>query len=318
MFLQYNNFILLTGGLFQMNSTEIEIRRAKHAEAVTRNYDSVLHLIYAIVSLIFVAYLLYFVIDGITASDFSYTDIAKSAHKANQDSDSIFLSIMLIVPFAIWRILKSVAALVLYFTGRSAAKTGKTIKKTGISFMASFSGGEGITMIAVLALGGFYSILMSYAFSALVDKKTKEPIYGGFESFLPFIVFVICMVLGVVAVMYIKSAGQTMQLILQNKDTYKKISPIPAYISFAVAVLPIIIAFMFNPAYNSITSGIVEKSDRLVTLVNMVYSDGFLTVPFIILLVLMLAKYAMSGLIYLRASKAGISDTFEHSLEDLG
>ena len=295
-----------------MNSTQIEIRRQKHVDAVTRNYNSVLYLINAIVSIIFVAYLLYFVFDGILSSE--YTDFALGT---KQDSDSVFLSVFLIAPFAIWRILKAVSSLVLYITGRSAAKKNTKIRKTGISFMAAFSSGESITMIAVLALGGFYTILMSYAFYAAVDKKTKEPLFGTVESYLPFVLFVICMVVGVVAVMYLKSASQTMLLILQNKDTYKKISPIPGYLSFATGVLPIIIAFVFNPANNAITSHIVEKHDRLVALVNMVYVDGFFTVPFIILLVLMLGKFVVSGLVYLKASKAGISDTFEHSLEEV-
>ena len=299
----------------QMNSNEIDIRRQNHARCVTRNYDSVLHLIYAIVSLCFVGYLVYFVIAGLVNSDFSYTDLAREL-KAQQDSDSIFLSVFLIVPFAIWRFLKSIAMLILYITGRKAAKNGTIISKTGISFLGSFSGGEGITLIAILALGGFYTILMSYAFSALIDKKTKEPIYGFFESYLSFIVFVVCMVLAVVAVMYLKSSAKTMEVILQNKDTYKKISPVPAYISFVVAALPIVIGFIFNPSYNNITADIVEKKDRLVTLVNMVYSDGFFTIGFIILLVLFLAKYVISGLVYLRASKAGISDTFEHTFSD--
>ena len=302
----------LQEGYLQMNSTQIEIRRQKHVDAVTRNYDSVLYLINAIVSILFVAYLLYFVFNGILSSEFTDFELG-----TKQDSDSVFLSVFLIAPFAIWRILKAVSSLVLYFTGRSAAKKGTRIRRTGISFLASFSSGESITMIAVLALGGFYTILMSYGFYAAVDKKTKEPIYGAFESYLPFVLFVICMVVGVVAVMYLKSASQTMLLILQNKDTYKKISPIPGYLSFAVGVLPIIIAFIFNPAYNTITADIVEKKGRLVALVNMVYADGFLTVPFIILLVLMLGKFVISGLVYLKASKAGISDTFEHSLEEV-
>ena len=129
-----------------MHSTEIEIRREKQAQAVTRNYDSILHLIYAIVSIIFVAYLLYFVFDGLLNSDYSYTDLAKAA-KVNQDSDSIFLSMFLVIPFAIWRTLKSVSGLVLYFTGRKAAKNGTKINKTGISFFGSFSSGESITLI---------------------------------------------------------------------------------------------------------------------------------------------------------------------------
>ncbi len=300
-----------------MNSTEIDIRRQNHVLCVTRNYDSVLHLIYAIVSFCFVAYLVYFVITGLVDSDFSYTDLARSLHKAQQDSDSIFLSVFLVVPFAIWRFLKSITMLVLYITGRKAAKNGTVISKSGISLLGSFSGGEGITLIAVLALGGFYTILMSYAFDTLIDKKTKEPIYGFFESYLSFIIFVVCMVLAVVAVMYLKSSAKTMELILKNKDTYKKISPVPAYISFVVAVLPVIIGFIFNPSYNSITGDIVAKNDRLITLVNMVYEDGFFTIGFIILLVLFAAKFVISGLVYLRASKAGISDTFMNSLDDV-
>ena len=299
-----------------MNSTDIEMRRQKHIAAVTRNYDSVLHLIYAIVSLVFIAYLLYFVFSGLLSSDFSYTDTAKTL-KASQDSDSIFLSIFLIIPFAIWRFLKSISGLVLYFTGRSAAKKGTVIRPIGISMFGSFSSGESITLIAILALGGFYTILMSYAFSTLADKKTKELFYGSFESFLPFIVFVIVMTLAVVAVLFIKSSAGTMSLILQHKDTYKRISPIPAYICFVEAALAIAIPFIFNPSNYQITADIVEKKDRLVTLVNMVYSDGFLTVPFMILVALFVAKYVISGLIYLKASKAGISDTFAHSLEEV-
>lgn len=297
-----------------MHSTEIEIRREKQAQAVTRNYDSILHLIYAIVSIIFVAYLIYFVFDGLLNSDYSYTDLAKAA-KVNQDSDSIFLSMFLVIPFAIWRTLKSVSGLVLYFTGRKAAKNGTKISKTGISFFGSFSSGESITLITVLALGGFYTILMGYSFYSAIDKKTKEALYSPVESFLPFAIFVIVMALAVVAVMFIKTSAATMLLILQNKDTYKKISPIPAYISFAVAVIAVAIPFIFNPSYNSITGAIVEKKDRLVTLVNMVYDEGSLTIPFIILLVLFVAKYAVSGLCYFKASKAGISDSISTSLD---
>ncbi len=299
-----------------MNSTDIEMRRQKHADAVTRNYDSILHLIYAIVSLIFLAYLLYFVFDGLLSSDYSYTDTAKSL-KAQQDSDSIFLSVFLMIPFCIWRFLKSISALVLYFTGRSAAKNGTTIKKTGISFFGAFNSGEGITLISVLALGGFYTLLLCYSFYALVDKKTKAPIYGPFESFLPFVVFVIVMALAVVAVLLLKSSASTMSLILAHKDTYKKISAVPAIVCFVEAGLSIVIPFIFNPAYYQITTDIVESKGRLVTLVNMVYSDGFLTVPFMILVALFVAKNVISGLVYLRASKAGISDTFAHSLDDV-
>ncbi|MCR5828763.1 MAG: hypothetical protein K6F93_00225 [Lachnospiraceae bacterium] len=299
-----------------MNSTEIEIRRQNNAAAVSRNYDSVLHLIYALVSLAFVGYLAYFVTNGLVSSDFSDTELARSLHKANQDSDSIFLSLFLLTPFVIWRLLKSIDALVLYFSGRKAAKNGTVIKSTGISLLKSFSSGEGITLVAVLALGGFYTILMSYSFYAAVDKKTKENLYGPIESYLPFVIFVICMVLAIIAVFYIKSSSQTMSLILQNKDTYKKISPVPAYISFVVAVLPIIIAFIFNPSYNNITSNIVAGNDRLITLINMVYSDGFFTFPFIILLVLFAAKFVFSGLVYLKASKAGVSDSSKESLSD--
>ncbi|MCR5432608.1 MAG: hypothetical protein K6E95_08625 [Lachnospiraceae bacterium] len=291
-----------------MNSTEIEIRRKKHVDAVTRNYDSVLHLIYTIVSLVFLAYLLYFVISGIVSSDFSYTDKAKEL-KASQDSDSIFVSIFLLTPFCIWRLLKSISSLILYITGRSAARKGTPIRKTGISFTSSFSGGEGITLIAVLALGGFYTILMSYSFYAAIDKKTKIALYGPIESYLSFAIFIIVMSLAVVAVMYIKSSASTMSLILENKDTYKKISPIPGYICFVMAALAIIIPFIFNPSYFNITADLIKNNGRLVTLLNMVYSDGFLTVPFIILLVLFVAKYIIGGLVYLKASKAGISDT---------
>lgn len=73
-----------------MNSNEIAVRRQKQANAVTRNYDSILHLIYAIISLAFIAYLVFFVFNGLLESDFSYTDTAKTL-KAGQDSDSIFL-----------------------------------------------------------------------------------------------------------------------------------------------------------------------------------------------------------------------------------
>jgi len=298
-----------------MNSTEIEIRRQNHSAAVSNNYDSVLHLIYALVSLAFVGYLLFFAFNGLVNSDFSDSELARSLHKAQQDSDSIFLTIFFLTPFAIWRILKSISALVLYFSGRKAAKNGTTIKATGISLLGSFSSGESITLVAILALGGFYTILMSYSFYAAVDRKTKEALYSPIESYLPFVIFVICMVLAIIAVISIKSSAQTMSLILQNKDTYKKISPVPAYISFIVAALPIVIAFIFNPSYNNITAGIVEKNDRLISLINMVYSDGFFTVSFIILLVLFAAKFVVSGLVYLRASKAGISDHAGVSLD---
>ncbi|MCR4721791.1 MAG: hypothetical protein K5655_08710 [Lachnospiraceae bacterium] len=299
-----------------MNSNEIAVRRQKQANAVTRNYDSILHLIYAIISLAFIAYLVFFVFNGLLESDFSYTDTAKTL-KAGQDSDSIFLSIFLVVPYAIWRLLRSVSALVLYFSGRKAASEGTTIKRTGISLFSAFTNGESITLIAVLALGGFYTILMSYSFYALIDKKTKEAVYSPVASYLPFVLFVVCMVLAVVALMFLKSSAQTMLLILDNKDTYKKFSAVPAYISFVVAVLPIIIAFVFNPSYNSITGDIVAKKDRLVTLVNLVYNEGSFTIGFIILLVLFAAKYAISGLVYLRLSKTAVSTSSVEPLDEV-
>lgn len=236
------------------------------------------------------------------AKSYTFDLLARTAADL-QDTDSLFLAIILIIPFLIWSTLKAFGGLALYLSGRKHVEKDTPVSNFGISSLVAFNGGETITLIAVLALGGFYSILGGFDYANMVDKKTEEPIYGFVASYLPFLFFVIGIVVAVLAVISIKKAGERVKIALIEKDTALFISKRPAILCFIAAALPIVYAVLIKLICGDIVNDIVSGHTRLITLMNLIYDGNGFTLSFIIFAVLFAVKFFLTGLVYLNANK---------------
>lgn len=235
---------------------------------------------------------------AITRKAKSYTFASLSKVQVDlQDTDSVFLVLIMCVPFLIWRVLKLMGNLVLFFSGRKYAKDNTPISNFGISTLVSTNSGEMITIIAVLALAGLYALLGSNSFASMVVNKTEEPVYDAFSAYIPFVLFALGIIVAFLAIMYMKRTYTRIKIALIEKDTPLLASKVTAILCFIAAVLPIIFGILLLPSVNQITADAIANHTRLVSACNMIYDGNGFTTSFIIFVILFAIKFVATGLV---------------------